>query len=152
MFACDGVRREMPNASAVAFIFCAFVRKPKCRFRQTCIMLSGSCHYGVIVMHPVIAGSGSALKGQNCLGAPVTCNGHLRTSEWHAADMVQQPGTGFVGTNRAGWIVYWVTFGLMAGSAVIFAGLTFMKPQRHRKHGCKCTCRIHSSADVFAAA
>lgn len=55
-----------------------------------------------------------------------------------SANMVQQPGTGLVGTNRAGFIVYWVTFGLMAGSAVIFAGLTFMKPQRHRKHGCEC--------------
>ena len=51
--------------------------------------------------------------------------------------MVQAPGTGFVGTTRAGWIVYWVTFGLMAGSAVCFFAITLLKPQRHRKHGCK---------------
>lgn len=51
--------------------------------------------------------------------------------------MAQQPGTGLVSTTRAGWIVYWVTFGLMAASAVCFMGITLMKPQRHRKHGCK---------------
>ena len=48
--------------------------------------------------------------------------------------MAQHPGTGLVSTTRAGWVVYWVTFGLMAASAVCFM---VMKPHRHRKHGCE---------------
>ena len=51
--------------------------------------------------------------------------------------MPQTPSSGYVSTTNAGWVVYWVTFGLMAGSAVCFFAFTLMKPQRHRKHGCK---------------
>lgn len=51
--------------------------------------------------------------------------------------MVQTPGSGFNGTTWSGYVIYWVTFGVMAGSALIFAAMTYTKPQRHRKHGCE---------------
>ncbi|KAK9828298.1 hypothetical protein WJX74_007622 [Apatococcus lobatus] len=36
---------------------------------------------------------------------------------------------------RAGLIVYWVTFGIMIGSAVCFAVMTWLRPYHDRKHG-----------------
>ncbi|KAL3159414.1 hypothetical protein ABBQ38_009844 [Trebouxia sp. C0009 RCD-2024] len=59
--------------------------------------------------------------------------------------MTQVPSNGMVSTTKAGWIVYWVTFGLMAASAICFMGITLLKPQKHRKHG-YCTALIVSVA------
>lgn len=61
--------------------------------------------------------------------------------------MAQHPTSGYVSTTTPGWIVYWVTFGLMAFSAVCFMAITLTRPQRHRKHG-YCTALIVSIASV----
>lgn len=39
--------------------------------------------------------------------------------------------------STAGYILYWIIFGIMAGSLVLFSLMTFRHPQQDRKHGCK---------------